>query len=574
MFDVVIRGGKVIDGSGGAPAVADVAIEGGRIAEVGADVGGAKREIDASGLLVTPGFVDVHTHYDGQVSWDPYITPSSFHGVTTVVMGNCGVGFAPVRPDTFEWLIALMEGVEDIPGSVLSEGIDWAWEGFPAYLDAIERIPHAIDFAAQLPHAALRAYVMGERGADHTEAPSADEIAEMARLASEAVTAGALGFTTSRTVNHRASDGRLTPTLTATFDELRGIARGLRSANAGVIELVADFDDLETEFAMLRRVAEECGRLISISILQDIEDPEKWKRLLALISDACAAGVPMRGQVSTRPVGAMLSLHSWLHPFMGVPSFRKIEGRPHAEIERALGDPTLRAAILAEHAEATGAANVENTIITGFSHMFELGDPPEYYPSPEASVAARARRDAVPPAQLALDLLLLNGGTQPLYVPVKNYAEFNSDVTQAMLEHPHTVPGLGDGGAHCTIISDASFPTTLLSHWGRDHRDPLPLEWLVKRHTNDTASLVGLGARGRLEPGLRADVNLLDFDALQVLPPQMVADLPAGGKRLLQRAEGYRATLVAGEVVFEDGEPTGALPGTLVRGARGPLGPS
>ncbi len=574
MFDVVIRGGKVIDGSGGAPAVADVAIEGGRIAEVGADVGGAKREIDASGLLVTPGFVDVHTHYDGQVSWDPYITPSSFHGVTTVVMGNCGVGFAPVRPDTFDWLIALMEGVEDIPGSVLSEGIDWAWEGFPAYLDAIERIPHAIDFAAQLPHAALRAYVMGERGADHTEAPSADEIAEMARLASEAVTAGALGFTTSRTVNHRASDGRLTPTLTATFDELRGIARGLRSANAGVIELVADFDDLETEFAMLRRVAEECGRLISISILQDIEDPDKWKRLLALISDACAAGVPMRGQVSTRPVGAMLSLHSWLHPFMGVPSFRKIEGRPHAEIVRALGDPTLRAAILAEHAEATGAANVENTIITGFSHMFELGDPPEYYPSPEASVAARARRDGVPPAQLALDLLLLNGGTQPLYVPVKNYAEFNSDVTQAMLEHPHTVPGLGDGGAHCTIISDASFPTTLLSHWGRDHRDPLPLEWLVKRHTNDTASLVGLGDRGRLEPGLRADVNLIDFDALQVLPPQMVADLPAGGKRLLQRAEGYRATLVAGEVVFEDGEPTGALPGTLVRGARGPLGPS
>ncbi|MCH2171366.1 amidohydrolase family protein [Myxococcota bacterium] len=568
-MDLVIRGGEVIDGTGAAPRRADVAIQGDRIQAVGRVPERGRREIDADGLMVSPGFVDIHTHYDGQVSWDSLLTPSCWHGVTTVVMGNCGVGFAPVRPDTYDWLIALMEGVEDIPGAILSEGIDWSWESFPEYLDAIERTPHAIDFGAQLPHAALRAYVMGERGSDHTTAASSEEIRQMGALAREAVRAGALGFTTSRTINHRASDGRLTPTLTAAFEELAGIARGLREAGAGVIELVADFEDLETEFAMLRAVAAESGRLMSISVLQDIEDPEGWRRLLELIGAACTDGISMRGQVSPRPVGAMMSLDSWLHPFMGVPAFREVAELSDPERNARLRDAGVRQRILEQHAAEQGPEHVENTVINGFEYIFSLGDPPQYEPAPEDSIAERARRAGVDPAALAYDLLLENEARGQLYLPIKNYAHLDGEATREMLLDPHTVPGLGDGGAHCTFISDASFPTSLITHWGRDRTrgDRLPIEWLVKRQTRDTAEMVGLNDRGVVAPGFKADLNLIDFDVLKLRPPELVHDLPAGGKRLVQRADGYRATLVSGRVAFENGESTGEMPGRLVRGA-------
>jgi N-acyl-D-aspartate/D-glutamate deacylase len=565
MHDLVIRGGTIVDGTGRERFSGDLAIAGGRIAEVGRVAGAARREIDATGLLVAPGFVDVHTHYDGQATWDPLLTPSSWHGVTTIVMGNCGVGFAPVRAHERERLIQLMEGVEDIPGTALHEGIHWEWESFPEYLDALSRRRFALDVAAQLPHAAVRTYVMGERGADHAQVPSPDEIAAMARLAREAVLAGALGFSTSRTVNHRSSDGRHTPSLTATRDELVGIARGLGEAGRGVFEIVCDFVDLEAEFALLRAMVEASGRPMSITTLQNDARPAQWRQLLALIDEAARAGLPMRAQVAPRAVGVLLGLTATLNPFQSHASFQRVAGLPLAEQVARLRDPELRRRLLAE-APAPAFAMFG----AGFDRIFTLGDPPDYEPSPEQSVASRARVLGLAPAELALDLLLERDGRALLYRPVMNYTDSNFDAVREMLLHERSVPGLGDGGAHVGLISDGSFPTTLLAHWGRDRKrgERLPLEWLVKRQTADTAALVGLEDRGRLAPGLRADVNLIDFDALAVRAPEIAHDLPAGGRRLVQRATGYAKTLVAGEVTMENGEPTGALPGRLVRGAQ------
>jgi N-acyl-D-aspartate/D-glutamate deacylase len=563
MHDLVIRGGTLVDGTGHERFTGDLAIAGGRIAEVGRIAGHGRREIDASGLLVAPGFVDVHTHYDGQATWDALLAPSCWHGVTTVVMGNCGVGFAPVRPDQRDLLIRLMEGVEDIPGTALSEGIRWEWESFPEYLDALGRRRFALDVAAQVPHGALRTYAMGERGADHREAPSEAEIAEMARLVHEALEAGALGFTTSRTVNHRSSDGRPTPSLTAGREELVGIARGLARARRGVFEVVCDFADLKAEFALLRAMVEASGRPMSITTLQSEGRPEQWRRLLDLIGEAARAGLPMRAQVAVRPIGLILGLSATLNPFSSHPSFQRLAGLPLADQVKRLRDPELRARILAEQAAPAFAA-----VGADFERLFELGDPPDYEPPAEHSVAARARARGLAPAELVYDLLLERDGRALLYRPIMNYAAGDLEAVREMLLHELAVPGLGDAGAHVGLISDGSFPTYLLAHWARDRRRGarLPLEWLVKRQTADTAALVGLGDRGRLLPGLRADVNLIDFAALAVRPPEIVYDLPAGGKRLLQRATGYAKTLVAGEVVFEDGEPTGALPGRLVRG--------
>ena len=565
MHDLAIRGGTLVDGSGRERFAGDLAIAGGRIAEVGRVVGAARREIDATGLLVTPGFVDVHTHYDGQATWDPLLTPSSWHGVTTIVMGNCGVGFAPVRAHERERLIQLMEGVEDIPGTALHEGIHWEWESFPEYLDALSRRRFALDVAAQLPHAAVRTYVMGERGADHVQVPNPDEIAAMARLAREAVLAGALGFSTSRTVNHRSSDGRHTPSLTATRDELVGIARGLGEAGRGVFEIVCDFVDLEAEFALLRAMVEASGRPMSITTLQNDARPAQWRQLLALIDEAARAGLPMRAQVAPRAVGVLLGLTATLNPFQSHASFQQVAGLPLAEQVARLRDPELRRRLLAEPPAAAFAM-----FGAGFDRIFALGDPPDYEPSPEQSVAARARALGLAPAELALDLLLERDGRALLYRPVMNYTDSNFDAVREMLLHERSVPGLGDGGAHVGLISDGSFPTTLLAHWARDRKrgERLPLEWLVKRQTADTAALVGLADRGRLAPGLRADVNLIDFDALAVRAPEIAHDLPAGGRRLVQRATGYAKTLVAGEITMENGEPTGALPGRLVRGAQ------
>jgi N-acyl-D-aspartate/D-glutamate deacylase len=556
--DLVVRGGTVVDGTGAERREADVAVDDGRITAVGEVTGEGREELDATGLLVTPGWVDVHTHYDGQVTWDPLLTPSSWQGVTTVVMGNCGVGFAPVKPDRHDWLIALMEGVEDIPGTALAEGITWGWESFPEYLDVLEQIPHAVDVAAQFPHGALRGYVMGDRGADHTEAPTADEVDTMAALVAEGIRAGALGFTTSRTVNHRSSDGRPTPSLTAGADELLGIARGLGSTGLGVLQLVADLKDLDAEFDLIRSMAEVSGRPLSITTLSEVHRGD-WRALLAKIDEAQADGVPIRGQVASRPVGVLLGLQGSISPLGSSPTYQSIAGLPLPERVGRLRDPSVRAAILDE---------VRGPAFGGWDGIFPLGDPPDYDPGADRSLAAIAAREGVDPVAVAYDALLERDGTGLLYLPFANYAERDFATIREMLLHPHTVPGLGDAGAHCGMICDGSMPTYLVSHWGRDVADPLPLEWLVNQQTRETAALVGLEDRGVVAPGYRADLNLIDEDRLGILAPEMVQDLPAGGTRYIQRATGYRATVCAGEVTFQDGEPTGALPGTLVRGAQ------
>jgi N-acyl-D-aspartate/D-glutamate deacylase len=561
-FDLVIRGGSVADGTGSALRTADVAVRDGLIAEVGRVAGTGAAEIDADGALVTPGLVDIHTHYDGQATWTPELAPSETNGVTTVVMSNCGVGFAPVRTGDHQRLIELMEGVEDIPGTALHEGLPWDWESFPEFLDSLDRRPHRIDVAAQVTHGPLRLFVMGERGAARAPA-TAEEIAEMGRLAAEAVRAGALGFTTSRTLNHKTSRGEPTPTLTAAREELVGIAEAVGATGTGVFQLITDFPDFAHEFATLRAMAEVSRRPLSVSVTQHHARPDEWRDVLAAISDANADGVVMRGQVATRAIGILLGLQASINPLGQCPSFAAVAGRPAAEQAQLLRDPELRARVLEEYRTAPRRMtdNLERT--------FVLTDPPDYEPPLSASVAASAARAGVRPEELLYDLLLEDDGRRLLYVPVFNFAHGDLGAVGEMLQHPHTVPGLGDGGAHVGIISDGSFPTTLLAHWGRDRRgERFPVEWLVRRHTHDTAEAVGLLDRGVLAPGYKADLNVIDFDALRPSAPRMSYDLPAGGKRLLQPATGYVHTIVAGTAVRERGEPTGAAPGRLVRGAQ------
>ena len=558
--DLVIRGGRVADGLGGEPVTGDVAIDGGTISEVGAVAGRGRRELDAGGLLVTPGFVDIHTHYDGQVTWDERVTPSAWHGVTTAVMGNCGVGFAPVRPDAHDRLISLMEGVEDIPGAVLDEGIEWTWESFGEYLDAVERRPHDIDVCAQLPHGALRLYVMGERAARLEEATEEDATA-MRRLATEALRAGAIGFTTSRTLNHRTASGDPTPSLRAGAAELEAIALGVADAGHGVIELISDFwPDPDGEFAMIRGLVERTGCPLSLSLAQSHRRPEAWRELLARIEEASADGLPIRGQVAPRPVGLLLGLQSSFHPFSGHPAFREIAGLPLDAQVRALRDRALRARLFeGERPEGLRA-------LLDYDRMYPLGSPPDYEPAPETSVLRLAEAKGVDPAELALDVMLEDDGRCFLFVPFSNYADGHLDACGEMMAHRDTVFGLGDGGAHVGIITDASFPTYALTHWARDRsRGRVELGWMVQQLTSATARAVGLTDRGVVAPGMQADLNVIDFDQLRCEVPEMAYDLPAGGKRLLQRAHGYRATVVRGQVTYEDGEPTGALPGRLVR---------
>jgi N-acyl-D-aspartate/D-glutamate deacylase len=565
-FDLVVRGGTVVDGTGEASREADVAVLGGRVAEVGRVAGRGKRELDARGLLVTPGFVDIHTHYDGQATWDDRLSPSSWHGVTTAVMGNCGVGFAPCRPEHRDMLIRLMEGVEDIPGAVLHEGLAWRWQSFPEFLDALAARPHDIDFAAQVPHAALRVFAMGERGADR-EPANADDIALMARLANEGVRAGALGFTTSRTLNHRTSDGKPTPTLTAEEDELTGIAIGLQEAGAGVLQVVSDFKDMSAEWGMLRRIVERSGRPLSVSLVQNDRRPAAYRAILAAIEQAARDGLQVKAQVCGRAVGIVLGLDASLNPFSGNPIYRKLAPLPLAERCARLRDPEVRAALLAQNRDVQGIAGA---LMQQWSKMFALAATPDYEPTAEQSIAARAAARGVTPAEVALDVLLEQDGRALLYVPFLNYAEGSLDASLEMMRHPDTVLGLGDGGAHVGMICDGSFPTFMLTHWTRDRSrgERLSLPWVVKAQSADTARAVGLCDRGVLAPGYKADINLIDYGALSLPAPEVVADLPAGGKRLLQRAQGYAATIVSGEVVYEHGEPTGALPGRLVRGAQ------
>lgn len=568
MYDLIIRNGLIYDGTGEPAVKGDIAISGDRIAAVGEITQSAVEEIDATGHIVTPGFVDAHTHYDGQVTWDPYVTPSTYHGVTTVITGNCGVGFAPCKARQRDWLIGLMEGVEDIPGTALHEGIDWRWESFPEYLTALEQSPLAIDVGTQVPHGAVRAYVMGDRGPAHAVA-SAEEIAQMASVVGEAINAGALGFSTSRTEKHRDSSGVLTPSITAHEDELVGIAKAVGATGKGVLQGISDFYDFDSEFALFRKMVAASGRPMSLTVEQQDARPEWWKQLLDSISEAQADGLPMRGQVPPRATGVLLGLTATLNPFSFHPCFAEVAAQPLQTQLAMLRDPAVRARLLADESADVGVP-LYTEIVSSFHKMFRLGEPANYEPDPRDSIAARAQAQGISPQEMALDMLLENDGKALIYHPLMNYGPGNLDFVEYMLRHPHTVFGLSDGGAHCGALCDASFPTTLIQHWGRDRTrgDKLPLEKLVSMQTRETAELVGLHDRGILQPGFKADINIIDFDRLCLHEPTVVHDLPAGGRRLVQRATGYSATLVAGKVAFREGEPTGELNGQLIRGAQ------
>jgi N-acyl-D-aspartate/D-glutamate deacylase len=571
MHDTVIRGGTIIDGTGKEAFTGDVAISGGRIAAVGGKQGPGRRDIDATGLLVTPGWVDAHTHYDGQAMWDPLLAPSCWHGVTTVLFGNCGVGFAPVKKEHRGALMDLMEGVEEIPNPVLAAGLTWEWESFPQFMDALERRPRAIDIAAQAAHLPLRVHVMGDR-AIRREAATADDIAEMRRLTIEAMQSGAFGFTTSRTDSHKTPDGELVASRDADANELVGIGTALGAVGRGAFGMNSDFDDEEYELAWMTRLARETSRPIWFLLTDRYEDPARWRRLLKATHAARANGLSFTAQIAGRPIGVMMGVGTALNPFTVRPSYKKLENLPIEEQRKRLRDPQVRRQILAEQpsdAEVAKLAQFRQAVTRKWERFYTMGNPPDYEPAPEKSVAAIAARTGRPPDEVAYDYITGADG-QYLYFPVVNYVAGDHSPIHEMLNDPACLLGLSDGGAHCTSIVDAGVPTFMLMHWGRDRtRGPrLPLEHLVKRQTSETADFFGFSDRGRLAPGLRADINLIDFDGLQVQKPELVHDMPAGGRRFVQRVAGYEATFVAGEPIFERGEHTGALPGRLVRAGR------
>jgi N-acyl-D-aspartate/D-glutamate deacylase len=561
---LVIRGGTVVDGTGAPPFEADVGITGDRITAVGKLSGHAPDEIDARGQLVTPGFVDVHTHYDAQVTWANHITPSSCNGVTSVLIGNCGVGFAPCKPDQRDMLVKLMEGVEDIPEPVLTEGLPWNWRSFPDYLNRLDERRFDVDVGTQVPHAAVRVFAMGARGAAREPATTEDRAA-MARIAAEGIRAGALGFSTSRTLNHKTVAGEPTPTLNAAEEELAEIARAIGTTRAGWLQVISDFDEaLEQEFAMLRRLVEQSGRPMTMTVLERDSKPREWRDLLDRIAAANAAGLPMTGMVLTRPTGIMLGFEISQNPFITCASWQEVAPLPFARRIVALRDPALRARLLAEHGDRTLAHRLRS-----WDRIFPLGDPPDYEPPPDRSIGAEARRKGLDPAALAYDTLLQNDGRTILYRPLSNYAHGDLGTVREMMAHPNSLIGLGDGGAHVSILCDASAMTYGLTHWTRDRASGrFPVEWMVRRLTRDNANAIGLRDRGVIAAGRKADINVIDYARLRLCAPEVVYDLPAGGRRLMQRAEGYVATILSGQPVFRDGEPTGALPGRLIRGGK------
>jgi N-acyl-D-aspartate/D-glutamate deacylase len=564
-FDIVIRDGTIMDGNGGAPFRGDVGIKDGRIAQIGAIAERGREEIDADGLSVTPGFVDIHTHYDGQAMWDSHLAPSSWHGVTTVVMGNCGVGFAPVRKNTQDAVIALMEGVEDIPGPCLYEGLDWSWESFAEYLTALERRRHDIDFCALLPHAPMRVYVMGDRALNLEDANQAD-IAQMRQITADAVRAGAFGFSTSRTIAHKTLAGNLHPGLRAQENELMGIAMGLKDAGKGFIEMTSDWNmpDPATEFAMMRRVMEACGRPWVFSLTQRHDGTTAWKDLLELSTQAAAEGLPVRCVAPPRPIGALLGLSGSQNPFAGTRTYRSIAHLPVEQRVAAMRDPEVRAKIITEDPNEFNTWSLLGR--TGFERMFRFTDPLNYTPAREDSIEAIAAREGRTPQDVAYDMLIEDEGRGFIFTCLVNYANYDLEAVKEMYSRDHVIPGLSDGGAHVAFISDASFPTFLFSYWGRDRgADRMSIPDLVRRQTREPARFAGLTDRGLLAPGMKADVNVIDFDNLALERPKMVVDLPAGGRRLMQKARGYAATVKAGQITYRNGEPTGALPGGLVR---------
>jgi N-acyl-D-amino-acid deacylase len=576
--DLVIRNGLLADGTGGPLRRADVAVAGHRIIEVGERLARGRRELDAEGLLVTPGFVDPHTHYDGQATWDPQLAPSSHHGVTSVAMGNCGVGFAPVEVDRHDWIVATMEGVEDIPGTALHEGLQWDWESFPEYLDALQRQPRTIDVGTHVPHAALRAYVMGERGADLNEHPDPAQLETMADLLRQGLDAGALGVTTSRTDRHRTSGGENLGTLRAREPELMALASTLRSSGKGVFQFLSDCyrttddDFANAEFALVTEFARACGRPVSYTVQQDIEAPERWRDLMALAMSLRAEGLDVKAQVAPRPIGVLLGLEASANVFTPSRAYGKIAGLPLAERVAALQDPDRRRRIVEGHAALTSGpdAFAGYAFFGRFDDMYVLDDPVDYDFDSSQSLGAIARRTGQDPRQLAYDVQLQHHGRQLIYLPLFNFAHRDLGAIREMITSPAAMFGLSDAGAHCGQICDGSMTTTYLSMWARDFagRNGLPVEGVVHQMTRRPAAHLGWLDRGVVAPGLLADLNVVDLDALECAPPEITADLPAGGRRLLQAARGYRWTVKRGAVTFDDGTPTGELPGQLVRGAQ------
>lgn len=568
MLDLIIKNGDIVDGTGSKAFKGDLGILNGTIVKIGEISDEAKNIIDASGSHVIPGFVDIHTHYDGQVTWSEELTPSSNHGVTTAVMGNCGVGFAPCRPEDKERLISLMEGVEDIPHPVLSEGLPWNWETFPEYLDSLSERQYDIDFAAQVPHGPLRVYVMGDRGANR-ETATPEDIENMADLTSEAVKAGALGFSTSRTLNHQTAEGQPTPTLTAELDEMVGIAKGVQAAGSGVMQVVTDFKGNDNEFELLKEMAKQSGRPLSVSVAQHHRVTDGWRSILRTIERANSEGVKLTAQVCGRPIGVLFGLELTNNPFSAHPSFIEIKDLPLDEKLFKLRDEQFRERLLAE------APQVENNPFLRQAHaryhdMYVMQENPDYEPPPSESIASQAMELGLNPLELCLDILTRGEGKDMIYYAFLNYGESSLDPAKEMMEHPNTILGLGDGGAHCGSICDGSFTTHMLTHWTRDRKrgEKLELPWVIKAHCLDTAKAVGLNDRGILAPGYRADINIVDLKKMQLRKPEVHFDLPAGGRRLMQYADGYVATIVNGVPIYLDGESTGARPGRLVRGSK------
>ncbi|KQX18581.1 MULTISPECIES: N-acyl-D-amino-acid deacylase family protein [unclassified Sphingomonas] len=568
MLDMVIRNGLMFDGRGSAPVRADIAISGDRIVQVGVVDEKGREEIDAAGRIVTPGWVDIHTHYDGQITWDARVTPSSTLGATTVVTGNCGVGFAPVRPGDRDTLIRLMEGVEDIPGSALSEGMSWDWESFLEYMDAVERLPHDIDVAVQVPHGALRVYVMGDRGANRSAATDAEN-QQMRAYLRDAIRAGALGFTTTRTILHRTADGDYTPTFRAARAEMEAIAGGMADARGGVMQCVSDFYHMEEEFQLMRDLTRISGQPLTFSLIQAEAFPDQWRELLTRLEAAVADGYPIKAQVAGRPVGLMLGLQGSAHPFISRPSFIEILDKPLAEKVAIMRDPAFRAKLVAE--KPLDGHPFINSLVGAYDKIYLIKGDVDYEPDPATSVGARAKAAGVNPEEIVYDALLADEGRAFLFFPMQNYHEGNLDNVRTMLTHPDTLSALSDGGAHVGAICDVSLPTFMLTHWCRDRsRGPLlDLAETIHAQTSETAEAVGLLDRGVIAPGYLADINVIDFDRLKLSVPYMVYDLPTGARRLMQDAEGYVATIKSGKVIYRDGQATGELPGRLVRGAQG-----
>lgn len=581
MYDVKIVGGTVVDGTGAPGRRADVAVRDGKIVAIGACPGEATEVLDATGHVVTPGWVDIHTHYDGQVSWDADMAPSSLHGVTTCVMGSCGVGFAPVREADRARLIRLMEGVEDIPGTALSEGIRWGWESFPEYLDQIDSQPHTIDLCMQVPHDALRVYVMGDRAI--AEEPATDEdIAEMARVLAEALDAGAFGFSTGRSDNHRSAEGLPTPASEAEERELVGLAAVFAGRDRGVVQVVNDFDvldgdaEFDREWTLVEKMADAAGgRPLSMSLMQRDQSKDQWRWVLERVEALRARGVPVFVQVAPRGIGVLLGLEATFQPFMGFPSYKSIHALPLTERVARMRDPAFKAQLLTESSDPVAGDGspippLADQLLAAVEwiawRLFTLGSEPDYEPDLATSIGARASASGTPVLSAVYDALLEDDGQALLYFPIYNYTEGSLDNVGTMLKHPAALPGLSDGGAHVGTICDASFPTFLITHWVRDRPEGrIPLEQAIQMQTQRTASYLGLTDRGTLTEGLRADINIIDLESLRLTSPTLVADLPAGGKRLLQHAKGYVATLVGGTVIARDGELTGEFPGRVVR---------